>query len=215
MRRRSASGTRTAGLLSARAGTKAPRCISHWSIWISNPPSRRTDYNFETPSTSLAVTLNGKNPYEIYDFPGEHAIRSDGDKLARIRLQEQTVPTIVSQGSGGCRHFNSGFLFTLQDHYRSDLNQQYLLTAVRHVTTHDDYGTGSGGGSESTYRNSFECIPFSTPYRPPRVTPEPFVQGCQTALVVGPAGEEIYTEKYGRVKVQFHWDREGKKDENS
>ena len=174
-----------------------------------------TDYNFETPITSLAVTLNGKNPYEIYDFPGEHAIRSDGDKLARIRLQEQTVPTIVSQGSGGCRHFNSGFLFTLQDHYRSDLNQQYLLTAVRHVATHDDYGTGSGGGSESTYRNSFECIPFSTPYRPPRVTPEPFVQGCQTALVVGPAGEEIYTDKYGRVKVQFHWDREGKKDENS
>ena len=174
-----------------------------------------TDYNFETPSTSLAVTLNGKNPYEIYDFPGEHAIRSDGDKLARIRLQEQTVPCIVSQGSGGCRHFNSGFLFTLQDHYRSDLNQQYLLTAVRHVATHDDYGTGSGGGSESTYRNSFECIPFSTPYRPPRVTPEPFVQGCQTALVVGPAGEEIYTDKYGRVKVQFHWDREGKKDENS
>ena len=174
-----------------------------------------TDYNFETPSTSLAVTVNGKNPYEIYEFPGEHAIRSDGDKLARIRLQEQTVPTIVSQGAGSCRHFSSGYLFTLQDHYRTDMNQQYLLTAVRHVATHDDYGTGSGGGSESTYRNSFECIPFSTPYRPPRVTPEPFVQGCQTALVVGPAGEEIYTDKYGRVKVQFHWDREGKKDENS
>jgi type VI secretion system secreted protein VgrG len=175
----------------------------------------QTDYNFETPSTSLAVTVNGKNPYEIYDFPGEHAIRSDGDNLARIRLQEQTVPTIVSQGSGTCRHFSSGFLFTLQDHYRTDLNQQYLLTAVRHVATHDDYQSGSGGGGESTYRNSFECIPFSTPYRPPRVTPEPFVQGCQTAVVVGPGGEEIYTDKYGRVKVQFHWDREGKKNENS
>jgi type VI secretion system secreted protein VgrG len=175
----------------------------------------QTDYNFETPSTSLAVTVNGKNPYEIYDFPGEHAIRPDGDSLARIRLQEQSVPCVVSQGSGSCRHFGSGFLFTLQDHYRTDLNQQYLLTAVRHSATHDDYGTGSGGGGESTYRNSFECIPFSTPYRPPRVTPEPFVQGCQTALVVGPGGEEIYTDKYGRVKVQFHWDREGKKNENS
>jgi type VI secretion system secreted protein VgrG len=175
----------------------------------------QTDYNFETPSTSLSVTVNGKNPYEIYDFPGEHAIRPDGDSLARIRLQEQSVPCVVSQGSGSCRHFGSGFLFTLQDHYRTDLNQQYLLTAVRHSATHDDYGTGSGGGGESTYRNSFECIPFSTPYRPPRVTPEPFVQGCQTALVVGPGGEEIYTDKYGRVKVQFHWDREGKKNENS
>ena len=77
------------------------------------------------------------------------------------------------------------------------------------------YQVGGGGGEELTYRNSFECIPFSTPYRPPRVTPEPFVQGCQTAVVVGPGGEEIYTDKYGRVKVQFHWDREGKKNENS
>ena len=77
-------------------------------------------------------------------------------------------------------------------------------------------GAGSGNGSdEPTYRNTFECIPFSTPYRPARVTPEPFVQGCQTAVVVGPGGEEIYTDKYGRVKVQFHWDREGKKNENS
>jgi type VI secretion system secreted protein VgrG len=174
-----------------------------------------TDYNFETPSASLAVTVNGTNPYEIYEFPGEHAIRSDGDNLARIRLQEQTAACIVSQGSGSCRQFSSGFLFTLQDHYRSDMNQQYLLTAVSHVATHDDYGTGPRSGDESTYRNSFECIPFSTPYRPARVTPEPFVQGCQTALVVGPAGEEIYTDKYGRVKVQFYWDRVGKKNENS
>ena len=174
-----------------------------------------TDYNFETPSTSLAVTVNGKNPYEIYEYPGEHSVRADGDKLARIRLQEQTAACVVSQGSGWCRYFSSGFQFALQNHYRTDLNQTYLLTAVRHVATQDDYETGSGGGGELAYRNTFECIPSSTPFRPPRVTPEPFVQGCQTAMVVGPAGEEIYTDKYGRVKVQFHWDREGKKNENS
>jgi type VI secretion system secreted protein VgrG len=176
----------------------------------------QTDYNFETPSTSLAVTVNGQNPYEIYEYPGEYRVRGDGDRLARIRLQEQTAPCIVSQGSSGCRHFSSGQQFTLQDHYRPDLNEGYLITSVRHIATQTDYESGNGdGGDELTYRNSFECIPCSTHFRPPRVTPQPFVQGCQTAVVVGPSGEEIYTDKHGRVKVQFHWDREGKKNENS
>jgi type VI secretion system secreted protein VgrG len=175
----------------------------------------QTDYNFETPSTSLAVTVAGKNPFEIYEYPGEYRARAEGDNLARIRLQEQTVPCMVSHGGSGCRHFCSGFQFALTDHYRKDLNQDYLLTAVRHVASQQDYGTGSEGGDELSYRNSFECIPVSTPYRPPRVTPQPFIQGCQTAVVVGPSGEEIHTDKYGRVKVQFHWDREGKRDENS
>jgi type VI secretion system secreted protein VgrG len=177
----------------------------------------QTDYNFETPSTSLAVTVNGKNPYEIYEFPGEHRVRSEGDKLAKIRLQEQSAPCVVSQGQSMCRHFSSGFQFTLQDHYRKDLNQAYLLTAVRHMASQvGTFEVGSnGGGQDATYRNSFDCIPFSTPFRPARVTPVPFVQGCQTAVVVGPAGEEIYTDKHGRVKVQFHWDREGKRNENS
>jgi type VI secretion system secreted protein VgrG len=176
----------------------------------------QTDYNFETPSTSLAVTVSGKNPYEIYEYPGEYRVRPAGDKLAKIRLQEQTVPGTVIQGGGGCRYFSSGYQFKLEDHYRADLNQAYVLTSVRHMATQGgSYQVGSPAGEELTYRNSFECIPFSTPYRPPRVTPEPFVQGCQTAVVVGPGGEEIYTDKHGRVKVQFHWDREGKKNENS
>src|SRR5271169_203809 len=176
----------------------------------------QTDYNFETPSSSLAVTVKGKNPYEIYEFPGEHDVRSEGDKLARVRLQEQAVPASVSQGVSGCGYFSSGYKFALQDHYRSDLNQAYLLTTVHHSATEGgDYEVGSGSDEEFSYRNSFECIPFSTPFRPARITPAPFVQGCQTAVVVGPAGEEIYTDKHGRVKVQFHWDREGKKNENS
>jgi len=176
----------------------------------------QTDYNFETPSTSLAVTVSGKNPYQIYEYPGQYRVRPAGDHLAKIRLQEQTVPGKVIQGGGGCRYFSSGYQFKLEEHYRADLNQAYVLTSVRHMATQGaSYQVGGGGGEELTYRNSFECIPFSTPYRPPRVTPEPFVQGCQTAVVVGPAGEEIYTDKHGRVKVQFHWDREGKKNENS
>jgi type VI secretion system secreted protein VgrG len=175
----------------------------------------QTDYNFETPSTSLAVAVSGKTPYEIYEYTGEYRVRPVGERLAKIRLQEQTTPTIVFQGAGGCRYFSPGYQFTLQDHYRSDLNQAYLLTAVRQMVSQGGSYQVGAGGEEPTYRNSFECIPFSIPFRPQRVTPEPFVQGCQTAVVVGPAGEEIYTDKYGRVKVQFHWDREGKKNENS
>ena len=178
----------------------------------------QTDYNFETPSTSLAVTVNGVNPYEIYEYPGEYGVRPAGESLAKIRLQEQTVPSQIFQGASGCRYFSAGYKFTLQDHYRTDLNQAYLITSVRHMASQGgnyQVGAGAGGGEELTYRNTLECIPAATPYRPPRVTPEPFVQGCQTALVVGPGGEEIYTDKYGRVKVQFYWDREGKKNENS
>jgi type VI secretion system secreted protein VgrG len=176
-----------------------------------------TDYNFETPSSSLAATVAGKNTYEIYDYPGEYRKRAEGNGLARIRLQEQEMPRTVARGSSDCRAFTTGFRFDLKNHYRSDLNQSYALTAISHAATQDvDYTSRStGGGSEFSYTNSFECIPSSTPFRPPRVTPAPIVQGCQTAVVVGPSGEEIFTDKYGRVKVQFHWDREGKHNENS
>ena len=102
----------------------------------------QTDYNFETPSTSLAVTVSGKNPYEIYEYPGEYRVRGEGDRLARIRLQEQSTPCVVSQGASGCRHFTCGFQFTLEDHYRKDLNTAYLLTSVRHVATQTDYQAG-------------------------------------------------------------------------
>jgi type VI secretion system secreted protein VgrG len=176
-----------------------------------------TDYNFETPSSSLAATVAGKNTYEIYDYPGEYRKRAEGDSLAHIRLQEQEMPRIVARGSSDCRAFTTGFRFDLTNHYRSDLNQSYVLTAISHVATQGgDYTSGpTAGDSQFSYSNSFECIPFSTPFRPPRITPAPVVQGCQTAVVVGPAGEEIFTDEHGRVKVQFHWDREGKRDENS
>jgi type VI secretion system secreted protein VgrG len=175
-----------------------------------------TDYNFQTPSSSLAATVTGKNTYEIYDYPGEYRKRAEGDGLARIRLQEQEMPRLVARGSSACRAFTTGFRFDLKDHYRNDLNQSYLLTAINHVATQGiSYTGGSSNDSELNYNNNFECIPSSTPFRPPRVTAAPVVQGCQTAVVVGPGGEEIFTDKYGRVKVQFHWDREGKRNENS
>ena len=175
-----------------------------------------TDYNFETPATSLLSSVNGTGKWEVYDFPGEYAKRADGDRLAKVRLQEQQMPQSVARGTSDCRAFGVGYKFKLTDHYRDDLNQEYVLTSLHHSGRHNlGYGSSASESAEPVYENSFECVPATTPIRPPRRTPVPVVQGCQTALVVGPAGEEIFTDKYGRVKVQFHWDREGKKNEAS
>jgi len=174
-----------------------------------------TDYNFETPTANLLSSVNGKGKWEIYDFPGEYTKRADGDKLVKVRLQEQQTPKSVARGTSDCRSFDVGYKFKLTNHYRDDLNQEYVLTTVRHSAHHNLGFTSGSQDSGPSYENSFECVPATTPIRPLRRTPVPVVQGCQTAVVVGPDGEEIFTDKYGRVKVQFHWDREGKKNENS
>ncbi len=174
-----------------------------------------TDYNFETPSANMLSSVNGKGKWEIYDFPGEYAKKADGDKLVKVRLQEQQTPKSVARGRSDCRAFGVGYKFKLTDHYRSDLNQEYVLTSLRHNAHHNLGFTSGVADTTPVYENSFECIPSTTPIRPVRRTPVPVVQGCQTAVVVGPDGEEIFTDKYGRVKVQFHWDREGKKNDNS
>lgn len=178
-----------------------------------------SDYNFEIPGTDLKVEAPsqqalGPGEREIYDYPGEYDKRSGGERLANIRMQEQEASITTVTGSSVCRAFTSGYRFDLQDYYRDDMNNKpYVLISLDHGAT-EPVGV-SGQGSEASYTNSFTCIPFDVPYRPPRLTPKPVVQGTQTAIVVGPAGEEIYTDEHGRVKVLFHWDREGKGDENS
>jgi type VI secretion system secreted protein VgrG len=106
----------------------------------------------------------------------------------------------------------SGHKFTLERHFNAD--GPYLLTSVAHAC-HDSDHYRSGGGSPFTYQNSFTCTPLGLPFRPPRKTPKPLVPGTQTAVVVGPKGQEVFTDKYGRVKVQFHWDRHGRHNEHS
>lgn len=177
----------------------------------------------------LKLGANGK--LELYDYPGEYAQRFDGvdsgggdrpadlqnifqdnKRVAEIRMQEEAVPSLVINGSGGCRNFTAGHKFTLEKHFNAD--GQYVLASVQHSASfHGDYR--SDGGESFVYRNSFSCFPVALPYRPPRNTPKPIVYGTQTAVVVGQPGDEIFTDKYGRIKVQFHWDREGKKDGNS
>src|SRR3989441_4742462 len=180
-----------------------------------------TDYNFQTPNTSLMANvqtvaeIGGNTKSEIYDYPGIHINKSEGDTVTKLRMEEKEPAHHLSTGSGTSRSFAPVNNFNLDDHSRRDQNGDYLLTEVTHSASVGDSYSGSGGGSEETYTNHFTCIPFSVPFRPQRLTPKPIVQGPQTAVVVGPAGEEIYPDKYGRVKVQFFWDRLGKKNENS
>jgi type VI secretion system secreted protein VgrG len=108
-----------------------------------------------------------------------------------------------------------GSLFQLVDYPREDQNREYLVVSATHELESDAYTSGLTAEVEDVYSCSFTALDSKQPYRQPRTTPKPMVQGPQTAVVVGPAGEEIYTDKYGRVKIQFHWDRYGKNDENS
>jgi type VI secretion system secreted protein VgrG len=198
--------------------------ITNWHIEQQLGPGKYalSDYNFETPSTSLAVnvpsTVNvgGNGKYEIFDYPGEYTKKAQGESLAKIRMEEEETPNLIVTGASNCRAFCSGHRFDLAEHYRQDMNKSYLLTEVHHVASvGGSYTDGVGGDASSSYSNRFVCIPHAVPYRPRRMTPKPVIQGVQTAVVVGPSGEEIWVDKYGRVKVQFHWDREGKRDEKS
>jgi len=130
-------------------------------------------------------------------------------------MQEEEAKISVFTAASACRAFSSGQRFELKDYYRSDLNdKQYVLTGIVHEAS-QSMGLAGERGDVFVYKNEFTCIPHDVPFRPPRETPTPVVRGTQTAIVVGPSGEEIYTDKHGRIKVQFHWDRDGKRDENS
>jgi type VI secretion system secreted protein VgrG len=176
------------------------------------------------------LKVGGNENMERYDWPGAYAQRFDGidkgggerpsdlqhiyqdnSRTVEIRMQEETTPAVTIHGKGTCRWFTSGYKFNLEDHF-SD-NGRYVLTSVRHEAR-QQVGTKQDE-VEFEYENSFTCIPFAVPFRPARVTPRPTVHGTQTAVVVGPKGEDIFTDKYGRVKVQFHWDREGEYDIDS
>jgi type VI secretion system secreted protein VgrG len=168
---------------------------------------------------------------ELYDFPGGYAGRFDGvnaggadqeaelqkifednRRTARLRIQEEAAGAVSIDGGGVCRQMTAGHKFTLARHF--DADGDYVLTRVEHRAGFTDGGYRSGG-TAFAYENRFACVPAALPFLPPRVTPRPTVKGTQTAVVVGPAGEEIFTDKYGRIKVQFHWDRQGKHDADS
>jgi type VI secretion system secreted protein VgrG len=171
------------------------------------------DYNPATPSTQLRSTAAGNHKEEAYDYPGNFLVRDEGDRYARLRLEEREAMQVVVSGSGNVRGLQSGSKFDLVGHYRGDMNKSYLLLRVSHSGSVGSYHAGSG--AEAMYRTRFVGIPADVPYHPPCVTPKPRVFGSQTAVVVGKSGEEIDVDKDGQVIVQFHWDRKGAKDEKS
>jgi type VI secretion system secreted protein VgrG len=171
-----------------------------------------TDYDPLQPSLNLESSASDEDHEELYDYPGGFTELSTGEHYASLILEERATDHELVRGLSMCRAFRSGYTFDLSDHYRSDTNQTYFLLNLWHSGQGGGYRTS---GQQTEYSNQFECIPASITYRPPRHATKPMVQGAQTALVVGPSGEEIYTDKHGRVKVQFYWDRVGQKDENS
>jgi type VI secretion system secreted protein VgrG len=176
------------------------------------------------------LRVGGNEQLEIYDFPGGYAQRFDGinptggprpqdlknifqdrDRTVRVRMEEEETAGLEIAGASDCGNFSAGYKFTLERHF--DADGCYLLNRIEHDAIQSHYRTDQD--QPFRYENHFSCVPDALQYRPPRLTEKPVIAGTQTATVVGPPGEEIFVDKYGRVKVQFHWDREGKKNAES
>jgi type VI secretion system secreted protein VgrG len=176
------------------------------------------------------LKVGGNEELELYDWPGEFAQRFDGvdpaggerpddvqkvfkdnARTTKLRMDEETVPSIAIRGQSNAKHLRSGHKFELERHFNANGSYVIAESGIDAQQT-GDYRSGV---AELRFTASFTCIPDGLTFRPPRTAPKPVIPGTQTAVVVGPKGEEILTDKYGRVKVQFHWDRDGKNDTKS
>lgn len=200
------------------------------------------DHNFQLTTNKLDIqqpsryNIGGNQKLEVYDHPGGYSRKYDGidrtggerpsdlqnifpdkQKTAEIAMQAFDTQHKTASGVGDCSSMTAGYRFNLIKHPNSSSNGQYIITSVSHEAAQNPAYV-SDEESEQPYTNSFSCLSHGAgapPFRPIRATKKPIVRGSQTAMVVGPAGEEIFTDKYGRVKVQFHWDRQGKNDADS
>jgi type VI secretion system secreted protein VgrG len=196
--------------------------IQDWSVASEARPGvfSQNDFDFTAPKKDLlAKNSNPKShdlsELEIYDYPGEYKEPGTGSNYARIRLEEIQADYETARAEGNARGLATGALFSLTNYRREDQNKEYLILSAGYEVRSDLFGSGAGLQSGPYFRCAIRVMDAQIPYRPARVTPKPVVQGPQTAMVVGKAGEEIWTEKFGQVKIQFHWDRYGKFDENS
>jgi type VI secretion system secreted protein VgrG len=179
-----------------------------------------TAYDFTKPSADLMATFGSDRPhatgsFEAYEYPGGYTELGDGDTLAEIRNAEDKAFAYRARAVTNARGPNAGSVVTVEAFPREAENDTYFVHAVDYDMADSEYVTSSGRDVGQGFRASYDLIPVSTPFRPERRAPWPVMKGPQTAQVVGPAGEEIHTDEYSRVKVQFHWDREGARDENS
>ena len=176
------------------------------------------DYDFEQPTKSQLQTTastskfaNVQN-YEHYEYSPYHDFSGIKD-LTKKRIEAEETPMNIIEASSDCSSFYAGGKFKLSKHAVSSEQGTYIITEIKHRAIDNSYLAGHD--SKSEYGNDFTCIPEAVHFRPPLTHVKPIMLGPQSAVVVGPAGEEIYIDKYGRIKVQFFWDREGKNDENS
>jgi len=206
----------------ADKGTKTEGCVSDWVVETHLQPVSYALNDFDFKDTKKALEVRAKvsrkhaaADFEIYDYPGGYTETSDGDAYARKHIEEIQAQFQVATADCDCRGVCPGFTFKLTDHPRDDRNGNYLITSASYKIEGNEYFSSSDESGECVYACKFTAIPADQAFRALRTTPKPTVSGPQTAIVVGPSGEEIYTDKYGRVKVKFHWDRYSKADENS
>jgi type VI secretion system secreted protein VgrG len=195
--------------------------IEEWIVRQKIQPGKyvHTDYNYEKPKASLLASSEIERQHaqagaEVFDFPGEFPVKGDGDHYAKVRMEEMAGDFEICNGSGKAQGIAVGHKFSLENHPQSEQNREYLVTSTTIMASGATYETASDGGG-SDFSCSLTAIDATVQYRASRKAHKPAVRGVQTAIIVGPGGEEIYTDKYGRVKVQFHWDRYGKADENA
>jgi type VI secretion system secreted protein VgrG len=175
-----------------------------------------TDFNFEQPSLSLHTTtptslaIAGNDRFEIYDHPGSFLLPGHGESRAKTRMEAEESASLQARGVSQCAAFTPGYRFDLRGHHRKDANESFVLTEVVHEAT-----DSIDPEDVASYENTFVCRPHRIPLRPLCTTPKPVIYGAQTATVVGAAGQEVDVDAHARVVVQFHWDREGKRDQNS
>ncbi len=180
-----------------------------------------TAFDFEAPQKNLkssATVSQGyswpnNNLHEIFDYPGPYSELAAGNRHTQVRAEAQQAHYSQVEATGNALGLCCGRLFSLEKHPRDDQNREHLIIATQVVISVQTYESGTGGGDQ--YRVNLKAIPSDVTFKPLLITPKPTIPGPQTATVVGKKGEEIWTDQYGRVKCQFHWDRYGESDENS
>jgi type VI secretion system secreted protein VgrG len=179
------------------------------------------DFNFETPKQGLLrVPLNNPDKYDnansrMYDYPAEFALPSEGRRYVRVRLEQQKAGHEIFEAIGNVRALGAGNLFTLRNYMRRpDQNRQYLIASCWYEITNDAYES-SAAQADVKYRSGITAVDATRPFRVPSITPKPKVEGPQTAIVVGEKDNEITVSPYGQVRIQFHWDQEGKQNQDS
>jgi type VI secretion system secreted protein VgrG len=194
--------------------------LSSWTVQqrIRSGGFAATDFDFKAPRTALLSALNQPQKYahadtDLFDYPGDYLKKADGDTLVKTRLEERQWEHEIVQTSGDVRGIGSGDLFTLKGYPRDDQNKEYLIVSAAYAIHVGDYETSGAGGEE--FHSGLSLLDSKVPFRPTIRARKHRVEGPQTAIVVGASGDEIHTDNYGRVMVQFHWDRYGMSDERS